>query len=624
MAGRLNYYFRQKVTEAELDLGFALLESADFALATDNGLVGIVNGAAVSQRTAGANLTVDIAAGIAYDKLGRRIAWGAVQNVDLSVDENAVSTAVSTPGSTKVLSIFAKFIRNETDPRIDGNGNTVYFNRAESFQFLVRQGAESAGTPSPPALDAEYILIADVVRRNPQPAITNSDIVDNPSYSGTPALAARRETPFAFSVSSLAVRERTAEDSDRAVLQHLQDHIADTTSVHAGTSISFASTTNWANGGTVVATTVSQAINEIVQDLANSSACVGFSSGAQLWSDGSTVSALTVEGALQEIIADLATQVAAQSGARKIGIEARTAWLGGRTNPASGLYAAVDKIITDLGATTAGDDGAERIGTQTSGNLSSLSVRGQLDELDTEKGGLALANTWSNANTFNGIAGGDNPAIVTSEVPSGLGPRKLLWQFAASASIQGRFYATSTGFEVALNCVWSTTTGLWSFDSLAGTAVATLLRFDATGVKLLHHNELVSTTWADTESATTWHKRTVLNIAATDFLSAAERETEITAGGLFVSDQPCLLQGGICATTGAVGVGNDALGGYSPYEHIFPATPSSIATFTTLQGFNAGATYSQVSGTRTVRGVSIENNASSGIGASVHWTAVVS
>ena len=35
MADRLDYYFRQRVTEAELDLGFELLEKADRNLAAD-------------------------------------------------------------------------------------------------------------------------------------------------------------------------------------------------------------------------------------------------------------------------------------------------------------------------------------------------------------------------------------------------------------------------------------------------------------------------------------------------------------------------------------------------------------------------------------------------------------
>jgi hypothetical protein len=79
-------------------------------------------------------------------------------------------------------------------------------------------------------------------------------------------------------------------------------------------------------------------------------------------------------------------------------------WLGGRTNVAqSTLKAQLDKLINDLGATTASDDGAERIGAAAGTNLAAGSVRSQLDELDTEKAGLALANTFSAANIFQAL-----------------------------------------------------------------------------------------------------------------------------------------------------------------------------------------------------------------------------
>jgi len=46
MADRLDDYFRQKVTEAELDLAFELFERADRNLAADTGVYGIISGAA--------------------------------------------------------------------------------------------------------------------------------------------------------------------------------------------------------------------------------------------------------------------------------------------------------------------------------------------------------------------------------------------------------------------------------------------------------------------------------------------------------------------------------------------------------------------------------------------------
>ncbi|MGF2075534.1 hypothetical protein, partial [Enterococcus casseliflavus] len=73
MSSRLDYYFRQRVSEAELDLGFELLEQADRALASDIGLVGVVSGGVPVPHQPVADLTIDLTGPArAYDKLGQR------------------------------------------------------------------------------------------------------------------------------------------------------------------------------------------------------------------------------------------------------------------------------------------------------------------------------------------------------------------------------------------------------------------------------------------------------------------------------------------------------------------------------------------------------------------------
>lgn len=143
---RQDFYFEQLVTQADMDSAFDSAELADQRIVQDNGLTGVLSGLVVSQE-ATPDLTVDISAGVAYDGDGQRIAVGSAQNLDLSVDSNAVSTAVATPGNEKWLSVFIAFDRALSDPRIDGNGSPLQYIRAESFQFIVDQGAEaSAGT----------------------------------------------------------------------------------------------------------------------------------------------------------------------------------------------------------------------------------------------------------------------------------------------------------------------------------------------------------------------------------------------------------------------------------------------------------------------------------------------
>ncbi len=166
MANRRDYYFKQPVTEAELDEGFDLLEQADRAIMGDLGLFGIMQNVDATEKSGTPDLSVDVSGpGVGYDQDGQRLAFsGSSQNVDVSVDEGAASTAVATPGNEKWLSIFLAFDRLLGDPRTDGTGVTVFFDRDESFAFNVVQGAEAGGGAAVrPSLRSDEILVADVL-----------------------------------------------------------------------------------------------------------------------------------------------------------------------------------------------------------------------------------------------------------------------------------------------------------------------------------------------------------------------------------------------------------------------------------------------------------------------------
>jgi hypothetical protein len=73
---------------------------------------------------------------------------------------------VSAAGKERVVAIFLMFDRELSDPRVDGNSLKVFFRADESFKFSVVQGAEAAAADAiPPALRADAILLADVIRR---------------------------------------------------------------------------------------------------------------------------------------------------------------------------------------------------------------------------------------------------------------------------------------------------------------------------------------------------------------------------------------------------------------------------------------------------------------------------
>jgi hypothetical protein len=166
VADRTDFYFRQRVTEAELDLAFALLEQADRILATDIGVFGIISGAVPAAHAPVADLTIDLTAGgRAYDRLGQRIYFGTGQRVDCAVDSAGVPTDVKAQGSERSLGVFLRFSRQLSDPRTDGNSQQVYFRRDESFQFVVRQSVEApAGSAVPVPLQDDELLVCDVKR----------------------------------------------------------------------------------------------------------------------------------------------------------------------------------------------------------------------------------------------------------------------------------------------------------------------------------------------------------------------------------------------------------------------------------------------------------------------------
>lgn len=207
MAERRDYYFRQLVTEAELDAGFSGLEVADRNLMIDLGHIGIVGGLGVSAQVS-PNLTVQVASGVAYDQLGQRCSIPSTQNLDCSVDEDSVSTTVSTPGNSRILGVFIGFQRSLTDLRIDGNSDPVYFVRGESFELRVIQGGEAVNPTAPP-LQGDAILLADITRSHGVTTIGSGDISTT-----------RRQT--AFKTTGIAVSAGQPEEALQALIAALQ------------------------------------------------------------------------------------------------------------------------------------------------------------------------------------------------------------------------------------------------------------------------------------------------------------------------------------------------------------------------------------------------------------------
>lgn len=94
MPGRLDYYFRQKVTEAELDLGFELLEKADDNLAAVARAHGDVSRAVAEAATPERGLTIELSAPPSLWPPRRCVFSGTGQTVNLAVASTRIAADV--------------------------------------------------------------------------------------------------------------------------------------------------------------------------------------------------------------------------------------------------------------------------------------------------------------------------------------------------------------------------------------------------------------------------------------------------------------------------------------------------------------------------------------------------
>jgi hypothetical protein len=419
MANRKDFYFRQRVTEAELDSAFDDLEQADRDLAADLGLAGVLANAVVSPHAPVPDLTVDVSGpGTMLDPAGQRIFFSALQNVDVSQDENAVTTAVTAAGNEKVVSVFAKFDRALSDPRVDGNSLTVFFERDESFELVAAQGAEApAGFALPPPLRSDAVLLADITRSYGQTQILASAIS-----------AARRQDAFVAAGTPRSIRRGQVSDAIADLLGFYNAHVSGVADQHPSSGGDYGGGGAWADGTPNPPTTIEAQLDKIISDLGGTSGGLKVGAGATSGTPNSlnAGSVKTQIDALLGLINDL-SQGPGSTSASTVIYAGGGAWADGTTNPSTSVEAQLDKIIADLAATSgapkigaaatsgspnsltagsvksqinallsalnshvtgAGAHAASVISNTPAGNISSTTVQAALNELDSEKAGL--------------------------------------------------------------------------------------------------------------------------------------------------------------------------------------------------------------------------------------------
>ncbi|MDJ0766542.1 MAG: hypothetical protein QNJ97_26445 [Myxococcota bacterium] len=391
MADRCDFYFRQKVTEAELDLAFELLEKADRDLASDIGIYGIVSGADPMPHSPVPDLTIDLAApGRAYDHLGQRIFFGTDQRVDCSIDYTGIPTQVSTAGNERWLGVFLRFDRLLSDPRTDGNSQQVYFRRDESFQIRVRQSPEGpiGSAPRVPLVEDE-LLICDIRRIAGQTQLLEVDIDTSRRQAFIFARGDAVEVASAL-WNTIQPAVATVQAAFDSVDDILTGHLDGSNHRHSADQV------DYTPHGFVAANTVQDAVDELIDDLASTD--TGSSGASLVGSDAvaDTPNALpagSTHGQLAQVLNWLNTHISASSGAHNASAIAAAAH-----NHISGVsvQAQLQEIVDDLQSQDSSLGAAQVGDAAISGSPNSLSagtVRDQLTDL------LAAINAHQNAST---------------------------------------------------------------------------------------------------------------------------------------------------------------------------------------------------------------------------------
>jgi hypothetical protein len=360
VADRLDYYFRQRVTEAELDLGFELLEKADRNLAADIGLYGVVSGAVPTQHAPIADLTIDLSApGRAYDRLGQRIFFGTGQRVDLAVDATGIPTEVTTVGQERWVGVFLRFKRLLSDPRTDGNSQQVFFRRDESFELVVRQAPQAAaGSAVRVALVDGELLVCDVKRRAGQTQVLTADIDTSrrQAFVFAQGNAVAVVAGLWAAISKAAGTVQTALDSVDGLLA---GHFGATSNRHRAQDV------DYPPHGFLAGATVKAALDELVDDLASQSATPGAARVGTKAIPGipNALAASTVDAHLVAILGWLNAHLAAA-----VGSHAATAIsaVPHAFVATKNVQAQLQEIVADMQSATAGQ-GAALIGSQALG-----------------------------------------------------------------------------------------------------------------------------------------------------------------------------------------------------------------------------------------------------------------
>jgi hypothetical protein len=529
MSARLDFYFRMKVTEADLDLAFAQLEQADRDLAADLGIVGLIRGAVAVPHAPVADLTIDLTApGRGYDRLGRRLFLAANQRVDCAVDLTGTPTVVVAPQAERWLSVFLRFARLLSEPRTDGNNQTVYLRRDEAVEVVVRQGpAAATGQATRPNLEPDELLLCDVRRTVGQTQIVATDL-DTSRREVFVFAAADAVSTVSGGWRALATNAHTVQAALDSADQVIADHVAGVATRHHAADIELVP------HGFLGAGTVQAGFDQLLDSL--QSATAGAPGAARVGADAVPGNPVALAAGTVDL---QLSQLAAVANAHITGAPAHNATQISATAhafiAATTVQGQLQEIVSDLALTTLGQSGAAKIGAEAQlivnapGSLTAGTVRDQLGQLlslinlhllatagahpaaavtladaadrfaaSTVEQALAEAMLTLSTGHFRGNEpnAGFHRAIRQPALGAG---RVLIWESFGNGTAGARFrvYADDTGVWLVLGVFWDGT--VWQWDAPNGRAFALHLAGDVFEIYQSSYtppNSTGFTTWA--------------------------------------------------------------------------------------------------------------------------------
>jgi hypothetical protein len=179
---RYDFYYKQLVTEQEMDNAFAGAENAIFQVSSDIKENGAFSGLDINP-TSPDSTSVNVEPGVGkIESTGERISkTTATETVDASLDWNGQPTFGDLgAGEGRWCSIFVKFKRAYSDNRTDGHGNPILYISAESYEFEIYRAAKGLAsakdTLGRPGLLTTHILLSDIWFENGSTDISSADL----------------------------------------------------------------------------------------------------------------------------------------------------------------------------------------------------------------------------------------------------------------------------------------------------------------------------------------------------------------------------------------------------------------------------------------------------------------